>query len=326
MAFAVTVGLAPLVLSLLRRGHVLDHPTDRSSHDRPVPRGGGVAPAVGALVALAVTPSLAPAQRWGVAVAAALFGAVGLTEDLFGVRALPRLGIQFAAALAASVLLLNDFTGPAIWRGVFAAGAVLWLVAFVNAYNFMDGIDGISVTQAVAAGVTWLAVGTHAGVPALAAGGAIVAGAALGFAPYNVPKARMFLGDVGSYFIGAWLAAVAVLGIRAGVAPEAVIAPLALYAADTGATLVRRVAQGERWYLPHRGHAYQRLGDCGWSHVRTSAFVGLCIGACGMLGAVSLGDSIPARVASDIAIAGVLAGYLLAPRWLAPRSSSVAVA
>lgn len=180
--------------------------------------------------------------------------------------------------------------------------------------------------SAWASGATWFVVGRLAGKCRPGRGGAIAAGAALGFAPYNVARPRMFLGDVGSYFIGAWLAAVAVVGLRAGVAPEAEMAPLGLYLADTGATLLRRVVRGERWYLPHRDHAYQRLTDLGWSHVQASAFVLACIGACAALGAVSLGASVPARVAADVAVAGVVGAYLLTPRWLAPSPSSVALA
>jgi UDP-GlcNAc:undecaprenyl-phosphate GlcNAc-1-phosphate transferase len=319
LALAVSLALGPAVLFVLRRGQVLDHPSERSSHSNPVPRGGGVAIALGALVAVPFSSSLTSAERWAVGVAAVLFGVIGLVEDVVGIRALYRLAVQFPVAGVAGVLLLERLTGPALWRSLFALGAVFFLVAFVNAYNFMDGIDGISVAQAVGAGVTWLAVGLSVDTPVLAAGGAIVAGAALGFAPFNLLIARMFLGDVGSYFVGAWLASVAILGLRAGVAPEAVLAPLALYVADTGVTLVRRVARGECWYLPHRQHAYQRLGDGGWSHVRTSALVAACIGVCGLLGAVSLGDSLTARVAADLAIAGVIVCYLLAPRWVASR-------
>ncbi len=326
IALAVTCATAPVVLAMLRRGQVLDHPSERSSHSTPVPRGGGVAPALGALVALTAAPSLQATQRWTLALTAAAFGLVGLLEDVFGISALLRLGVQFAAAGFAGVVLLDDVTGSTLWRLVFGAAVVFWLVAFVNAYNFMDGINGISVAQAVGAGATWLLVGTHADSPALTVGGAIVAAAALGFAPYNVPRARMFLGDVGSYFIGAWLAAVAVLGLRDGVPFEAVLAPLALYVADTGATLLRRALRGERWYLPHRDHAYQRLADAGWSHVQRSAFVAVCIVACGALGAVSLGDLLPARVGADMAIVGVIGGYLCSPRWLARRRSNMAVA
>ncbi|MDQ6949001.1 MAG: glycosyl transferase [Actinomycetota bacterium] len=317
IAMAVSLLVAPPLLVLLRRGHVLDHPSARSSHATPTPRGGGVAPAAGALLALAVTPFLTGDVRWALVVAAGTFGLVGLLEDVVGIGALRRLGAQFAAAVCAGVFLLHGLTGPALWRGIFAIGVVFWLVAFVNAYNFMDGIDGISVAQAVGTGVTWFVVGRLAGSPVLAAGGAIAAGAALGFAPYNLPHARMFLGDVGSYSIGAWLAAVAVLALRAGVRPEAVLAPLALYLADTGTTLLRRVVRGQRWYLPHRDHAYQRLTDAGWSHVQVSGVVLAFIGTCGLLGAASLGDSVPARVAGDLAIIALIGAYLFSPRWIA---------
>jgi len=326
MALVVTLASAPVVLGCLRRAQVLDHPSERSSHATPVPRGGGIAPALGSLLALTLTASLPAAHRWAVAVPATAFGLVGLVEDVVGVRALRRLGFQFAAAVLAGPLLLDDLAGSTPWRIAFSVGVVVWLVAYVNAYNFMDGINGISIAQAVGAGMTWVLVGSSVGVPVLTVGGAIVAGAALGFAPFNLPRARMFLGDVGSYLMGAWLAVVAILGLRAGVPPEAILAPLALYAADTGSTLIRRVARGERWYLPHRDHAYQRLCAIGWTHIQTSAFVASCIAACGLLGAVSLADSMPARVLADVGVAGVIGAYLLSPRWLAGRTSAMAVA
>ncbi len=325
-ALAVALALAPLVLVLLRRANLLDHPSERSSHAAPVLRGGGLAPALGALVALALTPAVPGTQRWAVAVTAAAFGLVGLVEDVVGVVALRRLAVQFAAAVLSVPFLLDGLSGPVLWRAAFTAGVVFWLVAFANAYNFMDGIDGISVAQAAGAGLTWMLVGVAQDVPMLAAGGAIAAGATLGFAPFNLPRARMFLGDVGSYFLGAWLAALAVLGVRAGLPPEAILAPLALYVADTGSTLARRVLRGETWHEPHRDHAYQRLCRSGWTHVQASALVAAGIALSGALGAVSLGDSVPARLAADVALAGVIGAYLLAPRWLAGRTSAMAVA
>jgi UDP-GlcNAc:undecaprenyl-phosphate GlcNAc-1-phosphate transferase len=322
-SLAVSLICAPAVLALLRRRGILDHPSPRSSHVAPVPRGGGIAPACAALTGLLFAPSMTAPQRWTVVFATGLFGLIGLVEDVVGIRALYRLAFQFAVASFSALLLLEGLTGPAPWQVIVGVTAIVWIVAFVNAYNFMDGINGISVAQAVGAGVMWLVVGHATDTVVLATSGAIIAGAAVGFSPYNLPKARMFLGDVGSYFIGAWLASVAVLGLRAGVPPEAVLAPLSLYLVDTGATLARRIVRGESWYEPHREHVYQRLGDFGWSHMRASAFVGGCIGLCGALGAVSLIGSMPARIAADLAIVGVLGGYLITPRWLAGASLSV---
>ena len=103
------------------------------------------------------------------------------------------------------------------------------------------------------------------------------------------------------------------------------LAPLALYVADTGTTLLRRIARGDCWYLPHRDHVYQRLRDSGWSSVRVSLLVLFCVAACGGLGAVSLSSSLVARVIADVAIVAVIGSYLLAPRCL-PRGGSEVVA
>ena len=324
LALVVSSALAPAVLALLRRGQVLDHPTERSSHTSPVPRGGGTAVAVGALVALALTPDLGAPVRLAMAAAATLFGLIGLAEDLAGIRPLRRLAVQFGVAGIAGSLLFEPQLGPRNWGLLITTGVILWLVAFANCFNFMDGIDGISVCQSTVAGVTWLVVGMIAESMVLATGGAIIAGATLGFAPYNVPHARMFLGDVGSYFIGAWLAAVAFLALRDGLPPEAVLAPLVLYAADTGSTLFRRVVRGEPWYRPHRGHTYQRISDAGWSHMNATALVAACIALCGGLGAVSLVGSLVARVAAGTAIALIVVGYLMTPLWLGRRNTTIA--
>lgn len=325
IAIVVSCAASPLVLAILRRWEVLDRPCERSSHVTPVPRCGGVAPALGALVALTVISSLKSDIRWAIALAATPFGLLGLVDDVVGIRPLRRLGVQVLAATGAVLFLLDDLTGSIAWRSALGVFAIFWLVGYVNAYNFMDGIDGISIAQALGAGATWFLVGAHAGRLVLATGGVVVAGAVVGFAPFNLPHARMFLGDVGSYFIGAWLAAVALLGLRAGVSPEAVLAPLALYVADTGTTLLRRIVRAEQWYLPHRSHVYQRLADAGWSHAQTSALVAACISISGMLGAVSLGNSVPRRVVADVAIAGVIGAYLLLPKWIGRTDPTMAV-
>src|SRR5207248_76948 len=131
--------------------------------------------------------------------------------------------------------------------------------------------------------------------------------------PFNVIKAKLFLGDVGSYFVGGWLAALAIVGLRAAIPPEAVLAPLAIYLADTSATLVRRARAGQVVYSPHREHAYQRLVRSGWSHQRTAAFTCVAVAMCSALGAVSLSGSTPLRIAADAAILAVVASYLCAP-------------
>jgi len=315
LAFLVTLAISPLVLGALRRFQVLDQPSSRSSHDEPTPRGGGIGPAVGAFVALLPGQTLT-AGRIALVTAAGVLGLVGLVDDLRGIGPVYRLVLQLMAALICLPWLLEGLSGAPAWRAVFGVGVLLWITAYVNAFNFMDGINGMAVAQLVVAGVAWYLVGRHMHASYFALGGAVMAGAALGFAPFNFPDARMFLGDAGSYFFGAWVAVLAVVGLRRGIAPEAVLAPLAVYLADTGSTLVSRVMRGEAWSAPHRDHVYQRLAGRGWSHARTTGAVALTMVVCAALGAVSAGRSTAWRVAADLALAGMLAGYLAAPSWL----------
>jgi UDP-N-acetylmuramyl pentapeptide phosphotransferase/UDP-N-acetylglucosamine-1-phosphate transferase len=154
-------------------------------------------------------------------------------------------------------------------------------------------------------------------------GGGILAAAAAGFLPYNFPRARLFIGDVGSYFIGGWQAALLVVGFRAGLPPEAVAAPLAIYLADTATTLARRVAAGHVWHQPHREHVYQRLIRQGWSHVRTTALVAAFVAACSIAGAMTL-DGFAERVAADVVLAALLAAYVALPHLIWRRSGVIA--
>jgi UDP-GlcNAc:undecaprenyl-phosphate GlcNAc-1-phosphate transferase len=249
--------------------------------------------------------------------AAGVYGLLGLLDDARGIPVGTRLAVQGLAGAAFGRWMSARRPTASLTRrlcvGVATAG---WMAGYVNAFNFMDGIDGISIAQVVVAGGAWTVVGTTHGVPELVGLAAVASGAALGFAPFNLPAAVCFLGDVGSYGLGALLAAGALVGLEAGLPPEAVIGPLAVYLADTGATLVRRIRTGEEWYRPHRSHAYQRLVQCGWSHPSTSAYVAAVMAAVARLGMVSTGPSLPRRVVADLVALGLLAAYLASPSFV----------
>ena len=321
VALGLTVGLLPGVALVLRRLGAFDHPTHRSSHDRPTLRGGGIAPALAMLVVLGAASAVPGRARLALAATATIFGAIGLVGDLGDVDALRRLALQGLASVL--VLPLIGFLDWPAWSSVVV---VLWLAGFVNAFNFMDGINGISSACVFVTGLAWWFVGWSEDVPALAVGGIVAAAAAAGFAPFNLPTARLFLGDVGSYFFGAWLALLAVLGLGAGVPSEAVVAPLLLYLADTGTTLARRVARGERWHEAHADHAYQRLVRAGWSHTATTALIAALMVVTAALGMLALTGSTAARVEGDAAIVVVLAVYLWLPGRVGARSHRAAPA
>src|SRR5690606_5435759 len=134
----------------------------------------------------------------------------------------------------------------------------------------------------------------------------------------NLPHARSFLGDTGSYLIGGWVALVAIAAISQGVPPESVAGLVAIYVADTFTTVVLRVFRGETWFEPHQDHAYHRLTKAGWSHTQVSmAVTGLtCLTSA--LGFVSLTDSDLWRIVADIGLIAVVAIYVLTARRLQP--------
>jgi Fuc2NAc and GlcNAc transferase len=251
-----------------------------------VPRGGGAAIVLAALVALSASPSAwagAGATLLGPGLALAL---VGLWDDRFGISPLLRLAFQLAAALAAV------WGGAGIDRlplpppldlplhGLGGVVAVLWIVAVVNFYNFLDGIDGLAALQGV---VTGLGLALAAWDPLSAGLGAALAGACLGFLLFNWSPATIFMGDIGSCFLGYTLSALPLLA-PVDARPRAVLfvaLSLWLFLADATWTLARRVARGERWYQAHREHLYQQLA-LRWGHGRVAA--GLGLGSCLLTG------------------------------------------
>jgi len=311
---AIVLAAEPPTIALLRRRRVLDVPGGRSSHTTPTPRGGGAPIAVGLLVAAAVAvASGAVLAGLTFALAVGFFGLLGLVDDLRGLPAVARLLFQAAGAVAVATPLVLRLSWPPLAVVVAGAAAACWLVGFVNAFNFMDGVNGISGAHALIGGVVYACLaGWRRDAFGVTAGLALAVGAAA-FLPWNAVRARVFLGDVGSYSIGAALAVLAVRLIVLGVPVEAVGGPVALYLADVAWTLQRRVRRGERWLEAHRTHVYQRWCAAGWSHAEvtllTSALTVLLslLGVAGMLGGAA------ARVTADLAGLGVLAVYLGSP-------------
>ena len=312
LTLVVVLAATPLTIWTLRRMGVLDHPNDRSSHHLPTPRGGGVAVALGVCAGVVLAPDLHGSTRAALLVAAGGLGLIGLVDDVGEVGAVARLVLQSAVAALVTPWLLHGMTGSVAWKAVFAIGVAAWIVSLVNAFNFMDGINGMATGQVIVAGLAWFVIGSARHVDPLAAGGLVLAAAAAGFAPFNAVRARVFLGDVGSYFLGGALAVLAVVGLRGGLPPEAVLAPLAVTLADTGSTLVGRLRRREIWHTPHRHHVYQWFVQQGRSHATTAAAVSGLMVLCAALGAISLGGGV-GRVAADIALAGVLLVYVTVP-------------
>lgn len=305
---ALVVSLASPVawLPLLRRLGAVDVPSDRSSHTVPTARGVGLGPASGLLVAgsAAVAVGVVPASLLTVLAVALAAALLGLFEDVHGVPVPARLGLQLGLGLAAGVALRELTGSPAWWLPLVAVG----FAGYVNAANFMDGIDGISAGHAVVCGGYFALLGSRAGSPELVLGGALLATAYLGFAPWNLGPGRVFLGDCGSYLLGAAAALLALLALAAGLPLLVAVAPLLPYLADTALTLARRTLRGEPVWRPHRSHAYQRLVRQGFAHLPVAGLVALAAALCGTAAWLGAGGPV-----AWLGCVVVLAAYLTSP-------------
>lgn len=270
-AALLAAGLIVLLRPVLVR-YALARPNARSSHRVPTPQGGGIAVVAAVIaVSLAAAASMPDTGRLLAALAPVLtagvgLAAVGAVDDIRPLSAGVRLVLQ-ALAVGAVILMLPGDLRVASWLPWSLERALLILggVWFVNLVNFMDGLDWITVAEIVpvAGGVALL--GSIAGMPAE---GLLVAlallGAMLGFAPFNRPVARLFLGDVGSLPIGLLTGWLLVLFAGRGHVAAAVLLPL-YHVADATVTLVRRLARHERVWEAHRSHFYQRATDNGFT-------------------------------------------------------------
>lgn len=313
VTLAVVVVL-PIVIRLLRRFQVGDTPDRHSVHDTWTPRGAGIGllvVAAGAVVILDVR-----SLRWVAALALPL-GTVGFIDDVRDLSAWMRLALQVVVALGFLGIVVGANAAPLWLMGV----SFLWIVGFVNSFNFMDGINGMSGVNAAAVAVVWAALAAAHDAPGILVMSMVLLGLALGFLPFNFPTARVFLGDSGSYLLGSWIAAGAVLvGIRFGII--AALLPMSLYMADTSWTIWQRVRHGEHPFKRDRDYVFHRLVTrCGLRHGQVTLLLGA---GTLMLGLVSWWMAVtPSHVVTVIGVVlagSVVAVYLRLPRLLAGGS------
>jgi UDP-GlcNAc:undecaprenyl-phosphate GlcNAc-1-phosphate transferase len=280
-ALAVTLVATPLVIRLARRAGALDRPGPRRIHAEPVPTLGGLALALAVLgVAWGARAFPGPAQLLdlrqllGLTLAAIPILALGLVDDLRGVRPWAKLAIQACAAL---VLVLFGYGVPVITNplgGSFTSGVldlpltVAWVLLVINAINLIDGLDGLaSGAVLIASMALWWVARTHGDFYVMFIS-ALLAGATLGFLRYNFPPARVFMGDTGSNFLGLVLAAASLLENRKGTAAVTLLFPLVamgLPIADSVLAFARRFARGTPVFRADSEHIHHRLLRLGLS-------------------------------------------------------------
>jgi UDP-GlcNAc:undecaprenyl-phosphate/decaprenyl-phosphate GlcNAc-1-phosphate transferase len=315
-ALVVTVAAMPVVLSWLRHWQLLDHPNPRSSHSLPTPRGGGIAVVLGMAGGLVVAQVSGNEGLSWLLVPVVVYALLGLADDRKSLPASLRLAVQALAAVGVVLVLLQRVGPPAgihpWWgQGVCCAAAVVWVVGCTNAFNFMDGVNGISSLNAILAGVFFAWLGASRAIAGMELTGVIIAVSALGFLPWNAPQARIFLGDVGSYALGSALALCGVWAAWAGIDVVLVAAPLGIYVGDTSWALLKRLRGHRPWQEAHREHVYQQLVDGGISHLGSAT---ITVTASALLVAlVALLDE-SSSIGVAIGAAGIMVVYLSLPR------------
>jgi len=292
LAWALVLGMRRWALRL----RLLDVPNERSIHKETTPLGGGAAIVAVTAVGIAVGMAFGRRPEWpafgGYLAGALLIAAVSLLDDFRALPAAARLAIQFAAA----ALMILGLAGPpgltlspipvALGWGI----ALIWSVGLTNAYNFMDGVDGLAATQGLVAGLGWTALAALNHEPWLSLLGLLLAAGCAGFLVHNWPPATIFMGDVGSAFLGFTFAFITLAELRRS--PQvALVGALMLwpFLFDTLFTMLRRVRRGENLLVAHRSHVYQRLVLAGWRHASVTVLYGflslitLCLGVAWLL-------------------------------------------
>jgi UDP-GlcNAc:undecaprenyl-phosphate/decaprenyl-phosphate GlcNAc-1-phosphate transferase len=280
-AAAIAWLLVPYAERLAFRVGAIDHPVDRSLHDKPMPRLSGLAILVAVEVAGWIWLPGDDESRW-ILIGAVAIAAVGVLDDIYDLPALPKLLGQIAAALipvCAGVRVENltlPFLGGFELHGWGYPLTVLGIVAVVNVINFLDGVDGLAAGVCVIASVTLATIAlslerNSAGVLA-----ALTAGAALGFLRHGFPPASSFMGDTGSNLLGYLLATASVQGALKTNAVIALAFPLIVLAVpilDTGFVVAKRLKYRQPIYQADSWHFHHRMANKGFSQRRTVAYL-----------------------------------------------------
>ena len=275
-SIAASIAITKLVLNELKRRSILDMPNQRSSHQQPTPRGGGIAVMIVIAICWSV-PALNSPIAAALLVGALLLAIVSWIDDLKTVEIIVRLSAQFAAVILGLFFLDNEGyllqgLAPKWLDRVLAALVWVW---FINLFNFMDGIDGIASieTMIISFGLTILSITSPSIAPEPWLSLSIL-GVATGFLKSNWPPAKLFLGDVGSIPLGYILGGLLLLVAMRGAWQVALILPL-YFLLDSTITLCRRLLRLEPIWRAHKEHFYQQAVSAGKSHAEVTTAVAI---------------------------------------------------
>lgn len=282
-ALLLSLGVTAAVRRYALARELIDHPNPRGSHQVATPRGGGAGIVLAIIAGAALLGwlgLLSPGLTLSLTLGGGAVALVGWVDDHGHVDARWRALVHLAAA-AWALYQLGGLDTLQVGRWEIPLGpfgiplALIAIVWLTNLYNFMDGIDGLAAIQGIFAAATGAALLVGYGQQGGALLCLVIAAACAGFLYWNRPPARIFMGDIGSGFLGYCFAVVALAGEQQGSLPVQVwLLLMALFIADASYTLSARIWRGEPWYRPHRQHAYQRQARALGSHRRVDLLWG----------------------------------------------------
>lgn len=284
VAAIVALITTPVVKSLAVRFGAIDVPKDgRRMHNHPIPRMGGLAIFISFILSILLFLPLTQQLR-GMLIGAIIIVVLGIFDDKYALPAKPKFLIQIVAALIAVqmgnrifiISNINIFSDAPYWDLGWLSYplSILWIVGITNAVNLIDGLDGLACGVSTISSMTLLVIALVVLEPDIAILTAALAGACLGFLPYNMNPAKIFMGDTGSTFLGFVLAVVSIQGLFKFYTIISFAAPflmLGLPIFDTCFAILRRVAKGQSPMTPDRGHIHHRLIDMGFSQKQAVA-------------------------------------------------------
>lgn len=283
-AAIVALITTPVVRTLAFKVGAVDVPKDsRRMHSHPIPRMGGLAIFFGFTLSVVMFLPLTEQVR-GMMLGAVIIVILGVFDDIYALPAKPKFVVQIIAALIAvmagnRVLVLsnpNIFSSDPYWElgWLSIPFSVFWIVGITNAVNLIDGLDGLACGVSTISSMTLLVIALTVSEPEVAILMAALAGSCLGFLPYNLNPAKIFMGDTGSTFLGYILAVVSIQGLFKLYTIMSFAVPfllLGLPIFDTCFAILRRVSHGQSPMSPDRGHIHHRLIDMGFSQKQAVA-------------------------------------------------------
>ncbi len=298
VAMLISFALTPLVMRLAHKIGAIDIPKDeRRMHNKPIPRLGGLAIFIGCIISILAFADL-NAQLRGIIIGATIIVSVGIVDDVRPLGAGVKLILQIVSALIAvgSGVVIDTIANPLPFGGEYwdfgiwsIPITVIWIVAVTNSVNLIDGLDGLADGVSTIGALTMLIIALLMGDLQIAVITAALVGACVGFIPFNMNPAKIFMGDTGSTFLGYTLATVSVLGLFKLYAVISFIVPFIILGFpifDTCSAFTRRILKGQNPMKADRSHTHHKLIDMGMNQkqaVGTLYMVSSVLGLCAVM-------------------------------------------